>query len=64
MEGLDWLERALASAPDADQELRTDALCAAGEAAWFGGEAQRAHAHFASALEIARAAQDHRRWSQ
>lgn len=57
-EGLDWLERSLARTPEADLALRTDALCAAGEAAWFSGDPERAHGHFKAGLEIARAIDD------
>ena len=60
-EGLDWLERSLACTPDAPQALCTDARCAAGEAAWFSGDPERAHAHFTAALELARAANDQAR---
>ena len=60
-EGVDWLERSLASTPHAPQALRIDALCAAGEAAWFSGDPERAKAHFTVALDLARAADDQAR---
>jgi tetratricopeptide (TPR) repeat protein len=59
-EGLDWLRRGL-NTPGAPQELRADALAAAGGAAYFTGDLEQAIELFSEGLTLCRELGDRKR---